>query len=225
MKRLILPLLSAGFLALNGCSTTDSSTTSTDNAAAGTTATADAGAPANVDTTNTAMTTAAGDANSPMQGGGMAKADPNGPTAPHADDKEFMMSAAHSDQNEIQLSKMALSKGVSADAKALANKMIADHNKSTANLKPIAAKAGVTLPTDMDAEHKALAPTMSKLTGKEFETKYLAQMVTDHQKTANTLAAHKTMTKNTALSGWITTTLPVVEEHLSMSQKDSNMKM
>jgi putative membrane protein len=160
-----------------------------------------------------------------MQSGGMAKADPSGPTAPHADDKEFMMSAAHSDQNEIQLSKMALTKGVSADAKALANKMIADHTKSTANLKPIAAKAGVTLPTDMDAEHKSLAPTMAKLTGKEFETKYLAQMVTDHQKTANTLAAHKTMTKNTALGGWITTTLPVVEEHLGMSQKDSNMKM
>jgi putative membrane protein len=173
------------------------------------------------------MATASSDSSSamPMQGGGTAKADPKGPTAPHADDKEFMMSAAHSDQNEIQLSKMALTKGVSADAKALANQMIADHTKSTGNLKPIAAKAGVTLPTDMDAEHKALAPTMAKLTGKEFETKYLAQMVTDHQKTANTLAAHKTMTKNTALSGWITTTLPVVEQHLSMSQKDSSMKM
>ena len=225
MKRLILPLLGAGLLALNACSTTDSSTTSANDAATGTTATADAGAPATVDTTNTAMTTVSGDANSAMQGGGMAKADPNGPTAPHANDTEFMMSAAHSDQNEIQLSKMALTKGVSADAKALANQMITDHTKSTANLKPIALKAGVTLPTDMDAEHKALAPTMSSLTGKEFETKYLAQMVTDHQKTANTLASHKTMTKNTALSGWITTTLPVVEQHLSMSQKDSNMKM
>jgi putative membrane protein len=162
-----------------------------------------------------------------MAGGATAQAapDPSGPTAPHADDKEFMMSAAHSDQNEIQLSKMALTKGVSDDAKALANKMIADHTKSTAALKPIAAKAGVTLPADMDAEHKALAPTMAKLTGKEFETKYMAQMVTDHQKTANTLAAHKTMTKNTALNGWIDTTLPVVVEHLNMSHKDSDMKM
>ena len=149
----------------------------------------------------------------------------NGPTAPHADDKEFMMSAAHSDQNEIQLSKMALSKGVTGDAKMLANKMIADHTKSTANLKPIAAKAGVTLPADMDAEHKAMAPQLEKLSGKAFETKYLSQMVTDHQKTANTLKAHKTMTKNTALVGWIDTTLPVVEEHLNMASKDSGMKM
>jgi len=222
MKRLILPLLGAGLLALNACSSTDSS--NSDTATTGTST--EANASATTDTTGAAATPAPGDSSSAMQGGGgMAKADPSGPTAPHADDKEFMMSAAHSDQNEIQLSKMALTKDVSANAKALANKMIADHTKSTANLKPIAAKAGVTLPADMDAEHKALAPTMAKLTGKEFETKYLAQMVTDHQKTANTLAAHKTMTKNTALSGWITTTLPVVEEHLSMSHKDSDMKM
>ncbi len=136
-----------------------------------------------------------------------------------------MQSAAHSDQNEMQFSKMALTKGVSATTKAYANQMITDHTKSSAMLKPIAAKAGVTLPTDMDAEHKALAPTMAKLTGKEFETKYLAQMVTDHQKTANTLKAHQTMTKDTQLQGWISTTLPVVEGHLSMASKDSGMKM
>jgi putative membrane protein len=152
-------------------------------------------------------------------------ADPNGPTAPHATDAEFMQSAAHSDQNEMQLSKMALTKGVSATTKTYANQMITDHTKSSAMLKPIATKAGVTLPTDMDAEHKAMAPTMAKLTGKEFETKYLAQMVTDHQKTANTLKAHQAMTKDTQLQGWISTTLPVVEGHLSMANKDSNMKM
>ena len=218
MKRLILPLLGAGLLALNACSGTDKST-ATDTASTGTSDAA--GAPASVDTTNTATTTASADT---AQQGAMA-ASVNGPTAPHANDTEFMQSAAHSDQNEIQLSKMALSKGVSGDAKALANQMIADHTKSTANLKPIAAKASVTLPTDMDAEHKAMAPQLEKLSGKAFETKYLSQMVTDHQKTANTLKSHKTMTKNTALAGWIDTTLPVVEQHLNMASKDSGMKM
>ena len=220
MKSLTLSLFAASLLALNACSTSE--TNSADTSATSSTT-------PEATTTDSASMTASTDTSKmgAMAGGATAQAapDPSGPTAPHADDKEFMMSAAHSDQNEIQLSKMALTKGVSDDAKALANKMIADHTKSTAALKPIAAKAGVTLPADMDAEHKALAPTMAKLTGKEFETKYMAQMVTDHQKTANTLAAHKTMTKNTALNGWIDTTLPVVVEHLNMSHKDSDMKM
>jgi putative membrane protein len=148
-------------------------------------------------------------------------ADASGPTAPHANDAEFMQSAAHSDQNEIQFSKLALSKGVSGQVQTYANQMIADHTKSTANLKPVAVKAKVTLPTDMDADHKAMLPAMQKLSGKAFETKYVQQMVADHQKTANTLKAHQAMTKDTDLQKWITTTLPVVEGHLSMAQQDA----
>ena len=160
-----------------------------------------------------------------MQAGGTGKADPNGPTGPHANDTEFMMTAAHSDQNEIQQSKMALAKGVTGMAKDMANKMITDHTKSTADLKQIAAKKGVTLPTDMDADHKAMAPAMEKLSGQAFEQQYIKQMVADHQKTANTMAAHQTMTKDPALQGFITKTLHVVESHLQMAQNDANMKM
>jgi putative membrane protein len=215
MLRSTLPALAACLLALSSCSS------STDTASSTTTGTSSA-----TDSSATAATTPATDSSAtaaaPMSTG---KADPNGPTAPHANDTEFMMSAAHSDQNEIQLSKMALAKGVTGMTQTYANQMIADHTKSTVNLKPIAAKAGVTLPTDMDAEHKAMAPEFQKLTGKAFEDKYIKQMVADHQKTANTMASHQQMTKNTALQGFITTTLPVVEGHLDMANKGANMKM
>ena len=209
MRILLFPLLGTGLL-LASCGS--NSTTGTGAAATG--------APAD----SSAMASTAPKA-SPDSAATQGGADPMGPTAPHADDKEFMLSAAHSDQNEMQLSKLALSKDVSATTKAYANQMIADHTKSTNNLKPIAAKAGVTLPTDMDADHKAMAPEMEKLSGKAFEDKYLKQMVADHQKTANTLKAHETMTKNTDLQGWISTTLPVVEGHLSMAKKDGGMSM
>jgi len=218
MLRSTLPLLGACLLALSSCSNT--STDSANNTAA-----TDASATADSSSMGAAPA-AAGDSTSMAAApGSTGKADPNGPTAPHATDAEFMMSAAHSDQNEIQLSKMALAKGVTGMAKTFANQMIADHTKSTANLKPIAAKAGVTLPTDMDATHKAMAPALQKLTGKAFEAKYISQMVADHQMTANTMAAHKQMTKDAALQGFITNTLPVVESHLSMATQDANMKM
>lgn len=216
MKFAYLPLLAASLFTLASCGTvTDTNTAGKSGMMKDSAAT-------------TMPATAANPDNQPAATGSaptMGKADPNGPTAPHANDAEFMMSAAHSDQNEIQLSKMALAKGVSANAQALANKMIADHTKSTAALKPIAMKDKVTLPADMDADHKAMAPMMDKLSGQEFEAKYMAQMVADHQKTANTLAAHEAMTKNTELAGWIKTTLPVVEEHLGMANKDASMKM
>ncbi|MDB5235995.1 MAG: hypothetical protein JWR44_2988 [Hymenobacter sp.] len=248
MKRSFLPLLATGLLTLAACGDNKSTTaengnasdnTMTSSATGGDTVSAtmpagsenpenqpqSAGSAQGTNGNGAAKGMNDGNADANGTGGGMAMGDPNGPTAPHKDDKEFMMSAAHSDQNEIQQSKMALAKGVTGAAKEMANKMIADHTKSTAMLKPIAAKKGVTLPTDMDAEHKAMAPAMQKLSGQEFEQKYMAQMVADHQKTANTMMAHEKMTQDADLKAFIGKTLPVVQQHLGMAQKDSNMKM
>ncbi len=221
MKRSFFPLLAVvSLLGLAACGdankTTETTTTpnpATANAPTGANSAGNAGSAemGTIADTSTASATAMGD--------------PNGPNDPHKDDNEFMMTAAHSDQNEIQQSKMALAKGVTGMAKEMADKMIADHTKSTADLMKIAAKKGVTLPTDMDAEHKAMAPAMEKLSGKDFEAKYLSQMQADHQKTANTMMAHEKMTQDADLKAFIGKTLPVVQQHLGMAQKGSDMKM
>ncbi|ALW84892.1 hypothetical protein AUC43_07185 [Hymenobacter sedentarius] len=227
MKSTLFPLLATGLLALASCGDNKSKSAETGNASDNTMTSSATGG----DTVSSTMPAGSEKAaNQPQNAGsaqgtttgGMAMGDPNGPTAPHKDDKEFMMSAAHSDQNEIQQSKMALAKGVTGMAKDMANKMIADHSKSTADLKIIAKKKGVTLPTDMDAEHKAMKPAMEKLTGKAFEQKYMAQMQADHQKTANTMMAHERMTKDADLKAFISKTLPVVQQHLAMAQKNNN---
>ena len=139
MKRAFLPLFAASLLALTSCgsSTTETATTTDTNG----NNTAMKSETASDSATTTMPAAGANPDNQPAATGSaqpMAKGDPKGPTAPHANDAEFMMTAAHSDQNEIQMSKMALTKGVSATAQEFANKMIADHTKSSAMLKPIA---------------------------------------------------------------------------------------
>jgi len=231
MNRSLLPLLATGLLALASCGTDANKATTaqggnaSDNTMTGSTTggdTVSATMPAGADNPEN-QPGMAGSAQT-NDGDNTTMGDPNGPTAPHKDDKEFMMSAAHSDQNEIQQSKMALAKGVTGLAKEMADKMIADHTKSTADLKKIAAKKGITLPADMDAEHKAMKSAMEKLTGKDFEAKYLAQMAADHQKTANTMMAHEKMTQDADLKAFIDKTLPVVQQHLAMAKKGA-MKM
>ena len=229
MKRILFPLLATGLLSLSSCGDANK-TTSVENGNASDNTMTDSATGG--DTVSTSMPAGSENPENQPQNsgsaqgttGGMAMGDPNGPTGPHKDDKEFMTTAAHSDQNGIQQSKMALAKGVTGMAKQMANKMIADHTKSTADLKAIATKKGVTLPTDMDAEHKALAPAMEKLAGKEFEQKYMAQMAVDHQKTANTMRAHEKMTQDADLKAFIGKTLPVVRQHLAMAKK-GDMKM
>ncbi|WP_223653256.1 DUF4142 domain-containing protein [Hymenobacter psoromatis] len=217
MNRFLLPLLGAALLALPACnSKTDTKGQGfSETTKPGTTTEEPAAVMPDGAQNPTDMPAAAGSA--PAKG----QPDPNGPTAPHANDAQFMQSAAHSDQNEMQLSKLALAKGVTGMTKTYAEKMIADHTKSTAALQPIAAKAGVTLPTDMDDQHKEIAQNMQQLSGKDLQDRYLEQMEADHQITANTLVAHQQMTKNAALSSWITQTLPVVTQHLGMAKADA----
>ncbi|QIL76343.1 DUF4142 domain-containing protein [Hymenobacter sp. HDW8] len=235
MKRTIMSLFCAGLLmATSACSNEKTATTDTptnseeaggnagDNYMNAATDGDSATATMPSDTAAGGSAAAAGTAPAGMNAN---SADPNGPTAPHKDDPEFMKSAAHSDQNEIQLSRLVLEKGVTGMAKDHANMMITDHTKSTADLKALAQKKNVTLPTDMDAEHKAIADQMRKLSGKELEQRFLQQMVTDHQKTLNTMQAHAKMTKDTELQGFITKTTPVIQKHLDTSKQHASMKM
>lgn len=235
MKRTIMSLFCAGMLlAISACSNEKTATTDTptDSEEAGGNAgdnymnsatDGEAGATATMPTDTMAGGSAAAAGTDPgMNANG---ADPNGPTAPHKDDPEFMKSAAHSDQNEIQLSRLVLEKGVTGMAKDHANMMITDHTKSTAELKTLAQKKNVTLPTDMDAEHKAIADQMRKLSGKQLEQHFLQQMVLDHQKTLNTMQAHANMTQDTELKGFITKTTPVIQKHLDMSKQHAGVKM
>ncbi|SNR74652.1 MULTISPECIES: DUF4142 domain-containing protein [Hymenobacter] len=216
MKRSFLGLAMAALLVTSACSNSNESSTATTDTAA-------TDASMSGDTSGAAGAMNTGAMPDSAMGGGAAAADPNGPMAPHSTDAEFMQSAAASDQNEIQLSKLALEKGVTGMAKDHANLMIKDHTKSTSDLKPIAQKKNVTLPADMDAEHKAIAAEMRKLSGKEFETKYMQQMVTDHQKTLNTMVAHQKMTQDADLQGFIGTVTPVVQNHLTMFKQHAAM--
>lgn len=237
MKRTILSLLCAGMLlATSACSnektTTNSPTDSEesggnagDNAMNAATRGNEPSATMPTSATPEGSPAEAGTNNTGLTGYGKEEANRNRPTAPHKDDPEFMMSAAHSDQNEIQLSRLVLEKGATGVAKEHANMMIKDHTKSTADLKALAQKKKVTLPTDMDAEHKAIAEEMKQLSGKQLEQRFLQQMVTDHQKTLNTMQAHASMTEDTELKGFITKTTPVIQKHLDTSSQHAGMKM
>ena len=96
MMRFPLSLLAAGLLSLAACNNAAETTT---------TKTGEPMTDMTAETDNMNDNMAAD-----MNGNPDAMANPNGPTAPHATDEEFMKSAAHSDQNEIQLSQMALQK-------------------------------------------------------------------------------------------------------------------
>jgi putative membrane protein len=109
-------------------------------------------------------------------------------------DKKFLAMAAQSDQNEIALSHLATEKGTNPAVKAFAAKMITEHEKMSASMKPFADSWGLTAPQGPDADHQKEIDKLNGLSGKDFDKEYIDEMVSDH---ATALSAFTSEAKDT----------------------------
>ena len=98
------------------------------------------------------------------------------------DDKEFLATAAHSDVNEIKLSQLAEEKATNPAVKAFARKMVVEHTRMSASMKPFADSWGVTPSAGLDDDHQKEYDKLNGLSGADFDKEYIDQMVTDHTK-------------------------------------------
>src|SRR6185369_18072972 len=102
--------------------------------------------------------------------GGARAADNTGGSSLTEKDKKFMKKAAKGGMMEVAMGKTAEQNAQSEDVKSFGKRMVTDHSKANDELKSIAEKKGVKLPTK---EH----------TGKWSSDKaYMDAMVKDHEK-------------------------------------------
>jgi putative membrane protein len=96
--------------------------------------------------------------------------------------QDFVTEAANSDMLEIASSKLVAAKADAKD-KAFADQMIADHTKTSAELKALidGGKVTATLPASMDKTHQAKLDKLSKLDGKDFIKEYESMQVAAHK--------------------------------------------
>ncbi|HEY0428236.1 MAG TPA: DUF4142 domain-containing protein [Pyrinomonadaceae bacterium] len=133
-------------------------------------------------------------------------------------DDDFMMKAAQGGMAEVELGRLAAEKAQNADVKKFAQKMVEDHSNANTELKALATKKGVTLPTDVGSEHKATMEKLKALSGAEFDKAYVAAMVDDHKKDVAEFEKQSTGAKDADVKAFATKTLPTLKMHLEMIQ-------
>jgi putative membrane protein len=129
-----------------------------------------------------------------------------------ADPATFVKKAALGGMTEVETSKLAESKAEDPQVKAFAKKMVTDHSAANDELKSLAKKKGWTLPTSLDAEHKAIVQKLSAKSGADFDAAYSKQMLQDHEKTV-ALFKGATKSSDADLAQWAEKTLPTLERH------------
>ncbi len=134
-------------------------------------------------------------------------------------DKQFLMTASQSDYTEITFSKLAEQKGTNPQVKTYAQKMITDHNKLEAEMKPFADQMGVTPVTTLDATHQQLFDQMSSLSGADFDKAYMSAMDTDHHASLDAFKTEESSTTNASLKATVKKGEKVVAQHTEMADK------
>ena len=138
-----------------------------------------------------------------------------------AADQAFVKEAALGGMAEVDLGQLAASKAADADVKQFGQRMVDDHGKANEELKSWASSKSVTLPTELDAKHKAEHARLEKLSGAAFDKAYMASMVADHNKDVAEFQKQAKAAKDPDLKAWVTKTVPTLEDHQKSAKEIS----
>ena len=143
---------------------------------------------------------------------------------PTAMEKTFIKKAADGGMTEVELGRLAAEKGGSDEVKDFGNQMVKDHSKINDDLKEVAAKMNVTVPSGISAKHHAAIEKMAGMSGADFDKAYVAAMVTDHEKDIAEFEKADKEVKNPSLKKFIEDALPMMKDHLEKIKKFDQAK-
>jgi len=134
-------------------------------------------------------------------------------------DQRFVNEAAQGGMVEVELGQLAQKNGSSDQVKEFGQEMVTDHTKLNDELGNAAKKEGFQVPTDLSAKQRAQIQSLSKVSGKKFDSKYAQLMVKDHTEDLAAFKKAKSTTGKPELKKAIADAIPVIEHHLEMAKK------
>jgi len=130
---------------------------------------------------------------------------------------DFVKMVAISDMFELESSNLAQQKA-DEESKKFASQMIADHTRTSGELKALAPKANAQLPTALDSTHQSKLDKLKNLNGEEFDNQYDAMQVDAHENAVSLFSRYADGGDNPELKAWAAKTLPHLKQHLEMAK-------
>jgi len=134
-----------------------------------------------------------------------------------AADRKFLTEAAIGGMEEVELGKLAQTKGSTDDVKKFGQRMVDDHTKANEKLKSLASSKGVELPTQLDKKAQADVDRLTRATS--FDRQYMSMMVSDHRKDVGEFEKESKSAQDPDVKSFASNTLPTLKEHLKLAQQ------
>lgn len=143
-----------------------------------------------------------------------AKSSSSAKTSEHS----FVKEAALGGMAQVELGNLAKQKASSNDVKQFGERMVTDHGKANDQLKEVAQRTNVQLPTALDAKHQATVDRLSKLSGDAFDKAYMKMMLKDHKRDVAAFKTESASGKDENVKKFASNTLPTLEDHLKLAE-------
>jgi putative membrane protein len=130
-------------------------------------------------------------------------------------DDSFINKASQANLTEIQAGKLAESKG-DAQVKNLGKQMLTDHTQAERDLTALAKKEDITIAGSPDAVHKQALNDLGKLSGKAFDSAYMASQLADHKAAVALFTEEAASGTDPGAKAFAAEYLPKLKMHLQM---------
>lgn len=130
----------------------------------------------------------------------------------------FLVDAANGGMAEVDLSKLASEKASNPKVKDFAAMMVMDHTAANTEVKNLAARRNVTLPSTTGDDKKKTYDDLKAKNGADFDKAYMKTMVDDHEATVNLFEKASNNVKDTDVKAFVDNTLPKLKVHLDSAK-------
>jgi len=138
----------------------------------------------------------------------------NASNANTSQEESFWATAADGGMAEVEMAKLAIQKSQNAEVKKFAQMMVADHTKANNELKALAAKLKVTLPTEIGSRNRSTIDELNRLNGADFDREYVQAMLDDHEADVQLFEDTAEDESDPQAKAFAAKTLPVLRKHL-----------
>jgi len=128
----------------------------------------------------------------------------------------FWTTAAQGGTAEVELGKIAQTKAANTEVKNFARMMVEEHTKANNELKSLAAKRSITLPTTMNSGNQSTLTELQNLVGAEFDREYVTAMVDNHEADVQLFESQAADDSDPDAKAFAAKTLPTLKKHLDM---------
>lgn len=135
------------------------------------------------------------------------------------DDSEFLVDAAETDLEEIEVGKLAQQKGTDEEVKSFGKMLVDDHTKSFEDLKTFSGKKQISLPLVATEDGKEAYNDLNKKTGLDFDKKFADMMVDGHEKAIKNAEKVSKDAKDEEIRVWAANKIPTLTTHLEHAKK------